>query len=73
MTKVRNVQRGRPSIRTREIENEICSRIAGGESLRHICLDSKMPCRDTVMRLLRRDRLRQEILGQAVLSSNYTS
>jgi hypothetical protein len=66
-------RRGRPTIRSKEVENEICFRIAYGESLRHICLDERMPCRDTVMRWLRRDRLRQEILRQVVLSSNYTS
>jgi hypothetical protein len=68
MTKVRNVQRGRPSIRTREIENEICFRIAGGESLRHICLDPKMPCRDTVFRWLRGDQKRRLKL-RALLSA----
>jgi len=66
-------RRGRPTIRSKEVVNEICYRIACGESLRHICLDERMPCRDSVMRWLRRDRLRQEILRQAVLSSKYTS
>jgi hypothetical protein len=68
MTKARNVQRGRPSIRTREIENEICQRIAHGESLRHICLDPKMPCRDTFFRWLRNDRIRRLKL-RALLSA----
>ena len=68
MTKVRNVQRGRPSIRTREIENEICRRIACGESLRRICLDERMPCRDTVFRWLRNDRIRRLKL-RALLSA----
>jgi hypothetical protein len=51
--------RGRPTIRNTEIENEICYRIAHGESLRHICLDERMPCRDTVFRWLRNDRIRR--------------
>jgi hypothetical protein len=60
-------RRGRPTIRSKEIENEICRRIAHGESLRHICLDPKMPCRDTFFRWLRNDRIRRLKL-EAVLS-----
>jgi hypothetical protein len=59
---------GRPTIRSRAIENEICRRIAHGESLRHICLDPKMPCRDTVFRWLRNDRIRRLKL-RALLSA----
>ena len=59
---------GRPSIRTKEIEQEICARIAHGESLRHICLDPKMPCRDTVFRWLRSDQKRRLEL-RALLSA----
>src|SRR5438067_9448900 len=59
-------RRGRPTIRSKEIENEICHRIARGESLRHICLDPKMPCRDTFFRWLRRDRLYEQILREAL-------
>jgi len=59
---------GRPSIRTKEIEQEICARIAHGESLRHICLDPKMPCRDTFFRWLRNDRIRRLKL-EALLSA----
>ena len=33
----------------------------------HICLDPKMPCRDTVFRWLRQDRARQEILRNALM------
>ena len=61
-------RRGRPTIRTKEVENEICYRIARGESLRHICLDPKMPCRDTVFRWLRNDRIRRLNL-RALLSA----
>jgi hypothetical protein len=39
---------GRPSIFTQEIADEICKRIATGESLIQICKDEHMPCRDTV-------------------------
>ena len=61
-------RRGRPTIRSKEIENEICYRIACGESLRHICLDPKMACRDTVFRWLRNDRIRRLKL-EALLSA----
>jgi hypothetical protein len=61
-------RRGRPTIRTKEVENEICYRIACGESLRHICLDPRMPCRDTVFRWLRSDQKRRLKL-QALLSA----
>jgi hypothetical protein len=53
-------RRGRPTIRSKEVENEICYRIAHGESLRHICLDPNMPCRDTVFRWLRNDWVRTD-------------
>lgn len=39
---------GRPSEFTPEIANEICERIADGESLREICKDAHMPSRSTV-------------------------
>ena len=61
-------RRGRPTIRSKEIENEIRFRIAGGESLRHVCLDPKMPCRDTVFRWLRSDQKRRLKL-RALLSA----
>ena len=61
-------RRGRPTIRSKEVVNEICRRIACGESLRHICLDPKMPCRDTVFRWLRSDQKRRLEL-RALLSA----
>ena len=61
-------RRGRPTIRSKEIESEIRFRIAGGESLRHICLDPKMPCRDTVFRWLRSGQKRRLKL-RALLSA----
>lgn len=39
---------GRPSIYTDELANEICERIANGESLRSICKDEYMPAQSTV-------------------------
>jgi len=41
---------GRPTIFTEAIANAICRRLADGESLRHICLDKRMPSRETVRR-----------------------
>lgn len=41
---------GRPSIYTDELANEICERIANGESLIQICRDENMPSRETVRR-----------------------
>ena len=61
-------RRGWPTIRSKEIENEIRFRIAGGESLRRICLDPKVPCRDTVFRWLRSDQKRRLKL-RALLSA----
>ena len=61
-------RRGRPTIRSKEVVNEICRRIAHGESLRHICLDPKMPCRDTFFRWLRGDQKRRLKL-RALLSA----
>lgn len=56
---------GRPSSYTDEMAQDICDRIAMGESLRSICLDDHMPDQKTVYRWLRReddvgDRFRQQ-------------
>ncbi len=40
--------KGRPSIYTKELDLEICARLAMGESLRRICLESMMPDASTV-------------------------
>lgn len=40
---------GRPSIYSSELIEEICTRIAGGESLRSICRDADMPAMSTVL------------------------
>lgn len=39
---------GRPTLYNEEIENEICRRLADGQSLRRICTDPAMPGRTTV-------------------------
>lgn len=43
------------SIRTPEIEDRICERLAGGESLRSICRDPEMPCKSVIMEWLAED------------------
>jgi len=39
---------GRPSLYTEEIANEICERLAAGQSLNEICRDDHMPAESTV-------------------------
>ncbi len=53
----------RPSIFTPELGTEICDRIAGGESLRSVCRDDKMPDRATVHRWLL-DKNKKEFYDQ---------
>jgi hypothetical protein len=43
---------GRPSKFTQEIADSVCERIASGDSVRTICLDSDMPPMSTVFRWL---------------------
>lgn len=40
---------GRPSLYSVEVAAAICERLSNGESLRKICLDDKMPGRQTVL------------------------
>jgi len=40
---------GRPSVYSKEIEEEIVTRLAGGESLRSICRDEHMPAISSVL------------------------
>jgi len=47
---------GRPTIFTQEIAEEICVRIAGGESLHSICRDEHLPHRSTVLLWVVNDR-----------------
>lgn len=46
---------GRPSEYTKEIADEICERLAEGESLRRICMSDHMPSRKTVFHWLLND------------------
>src|SRR5271170_7495920 len=48
----RNRPIGRPSLFTTELGDEICNRIADGESLRAICDEADMPDKATVFRWL---------------------
>ncbi len=48
-------KRGRPSSFSKAIGDEICRRLAAGESLRSICRDDAMPGRQTVADWLARD------------------
>lgn len=41
---------GRPSIYSKELADEICSRLADGESLRAICCDDDFPSVGTILR-----------------------
>jgi len=47
---------GRPTIYTPELGNEICARLADGESLRGILQGDEMPNKSTVMRWLFSDK-----------------
>jgi hypothetical protein len=47
---------GRPSTYTPEIAEEICARLANGESLNRICRDEQMPDRTTVQLWVITDR-----------------
>lgn len=46
---------GRPSKYSRELADEICDRISGGETLTSICDDAHMPQRQAVLRWKRED------------------
>lgn len=55
MTKARTkpaIKTGRPSSYTPKIADEICRRLAEGESLRSICEEKAMPSRESVRRWL---------------------
>jgi hypothetical protein len=45
-------KRGRPTRYEVALVAEICTRIAGGDSLRRICADATMPAKSTVLRWL---------------------
>ena len=50
------VKQGRPSVFTQELADEICLRLADGQSLREICKAEDMPSRRTVHRWLFKDK-----------------
>src|SRR5271168_4753610 len=52
IVKPRKRPAGRPSLFTTELGDEICNRIADGESLRAICAEADMPDKATVFRWL---------------------
>ncbi len=56
---------GRPSIFTDELADEICQRIAEGESLRSICRDERFPAQSTVFRWLTANKDFQEQYAHA--------
>ena len=47
---------GRPALYNKKLRDEICSRLADGESLRSICRDSHIPHRDTINRWIIENR-----------------
>lgn len=47
---------GRPTVMKPEIQDKICQRLAGGESLRSICTDETFPSVSTVMLAVVQDR-----------------
>jgi hypothetical protein len=47
---------GRPSLHSPELADEICRRLADGESLRTLCADPAKPDRATVLQWVRDDR-----------------
>lgn len=46
----------RPTVMTEEVTQEVCVRLAAGESLRSICRDEGMPALSTVMLAVVQDR-----------------
>jgi len=56
---------GRPSLYTPDISDEICARLAAGETLRHICLDDHMPASTTVIGWAVKDALFSERYARA--------
>lgn len=48
--------RGRPSTFDKDVANEICIRLAGGETLRQVCADDGMPAESTVRQWAMDDR-----------------
>ncbi len=56
---------GRPSSYSQPLADEICNRLAGGESLRSICRDDHMPAQQTVYVWLNKDKVFQDQYARA--------
>ena len=57
--------RGRPTIRSKELEDAILECIADGMSVREICLSEDMPTRSTVFRWLAEDPAFSDLYAKA--------
>ena len=60
---------GRPTLRTPELVDEFCSRVASGRSIMSVCNDNDMPESGTIYRwrhecLVRNGRTRRRMLGR---------
>lgn len=53
ITQPEKKKRGRPTDFTQSLVDEICNRLATGESLRSVCRDEKMPCGQTIFNWFR--------------------
>lgn len=58
---------GRPSIYTQKLADQICERIADGESMRSISRDEKMPCMNTLFKWLRE---REDFVAQYAIAKD---
>lgn len=58
MLKLKTSRAGRPSAYSDTTADEICERLADGESLRQICRDEHMPDKATIFRWLNDERFR---------------
>lgn len=56
---------GRPTIFTQKLADEICARLAEGESMRTVCLSDKMPALSSVFKWLREDEKFSEQYARA--------
>lgn len=62
---------GRPTIYTPELRAELCRRLASGRTLRSVCRDEDMPCRDIVQEWLL-DCHKEEGKDKAWISDNFS-
>lgn len=57
--------RGRPSLFTQELADQICARLSDGETLRAICRDDGMPANQTVLRWVSKNEAFAEQYAEA--------